>query len=192
VQHRRRLILALSASFAIAALAPFALAEQKAVRIDLGKQYGGGAIPSASFKSTKTPPDPPAMLEKAQWIYDLRYDRGDIWFVGAHKIDLPTAQATPRSMGRFALELYTGSALVERVRFDFPMLGAGESATDAGFGAAPSFEKKLRTRIGVMFPATARGTRLELWDRATDRRWELPWPPNAPPPAPANDGGAAQ
>jgi hypothetical protein len=191
------LILTLVASSALgtlatlAALAPFALAEQKAVRIDLGRQYGG-PVPSSSFRVTKTPADPPAMLEKTQWIYDLRYDRGDIYFVGAHKIDLAQPQATPRAMGRFALELYSGSALIERVRFDFPMLGAGEIAMDAGFGAAPSFEKKLRTRIGVMFPATARGTRLELWDRATDRRWELPWPPTAPQPTSVNDAGDAR
>ena len=39
-----------------------------------------------------------------------------------------------------------------------------------------SFTAKLVTRVGVMLPATARGTKLELWDRATDRRWPLPWP----------------
>ena len=55
------------------------------------------------------------------------------------------------------------------------------SATDAGprplHGATFSFTAKLTTRVGVMVPATPRGNRLELWDRATDRRWPLPWPP---------------
>jgi hypothetical protein len=79
-------------------------------------------------------------------------------------------------MGRFALELFEGNALIERVRFDFPLLGAPE-ALDAGLTPAPSLTQKLRTRIGVVFPATLRGTRLELLDRATGRRWSIPWPP---------------
>jgi hypothetical protein len=103
-------------------------------------------------------------------VFDLRWDRGDVWLLGVHPMQLAAPQATPRAMGRFAIELYEGAALVERVRFDFPLLGAPEA--DAGVAFAP----KLRTRIGVVFPATKRGTRLELWDRASGRRWALPWP----------------
>ena len=80
-------------------------------------------------------------------------------------------------MGRFAIELFEGPTLIERVRFDFPMLGPPEPL-DAGYMAPPSLQKNLTTRIGVLFPAVNRGTRLELWDRATDRRWPLPWPPD--------------
>jgi hypothetical protein len=39
-----------------------------------------------------------------------------------------------------------------------------------------SLTRKLSTRVGVMLPATDRGTRLEIWDRATNQRWPLPWP----------------
>ena len=51
--------------------------------------------------------------------------------------------------------------------------------TDAGRHSEepPAFDKKLSTRIGVMFPETSHGNRMELWDRATDRRYPLPWPP---------------
>ncbi len=119
---------------------------------------------------TKTPPDPQALVERTQWVFDLRWDRGDVWLVGVHALELPAPQATPRVMGRFALELFEGPTLIERARFDFPLLGAPEP--DAG----PSLTAKLRTRIGVMFPATGRGTRLDLVDRATGRRWALPWP----------------
>jgi hypothetical protein len=119
---------------------------------------------------TRTAPDPPAMVERSQLVFDLRWDRGDAWLVGVHRLELPQPQATPRAMGRFALELFEGAALIERVRFDFPLLGVPE--LDAG----PSLERKLRTRTGVVFPATKRGTRLELCDRATGRRWTVPWP----------------
>jgi hypothetical protein len=118
----------------------------------------------------KSPPDPPALSEPVQWVFDLRWERGDVYLVAVHKVDMGAPHPTPRVMGRFALELYEGKALIERVRFDFPLLGA-----DVDGGSI--FEHKLKTRIGVFFPATKRGTRLELWDRARDQRWPMPWPP---------------
>jgi hypothetical protein len=126
------------------------------------------ATPSAM---APTPPDPPPLVERSQWVFDLRWDRGEVFLLGVREIELAAAQATARAMGRFALELFEGPALVERVRFDFPLLGTPDP--DAGI----SFASKLRSRIGVVFPVTKRGTRLELLDRATNRRWTLVWPP---------------
>ncbi len=114
------------------------------------------------------------MRERIQWVFDLRYDKGDLYLLGVHQVTLPEPQDTPRAMGRFALELFLGPTLIERVRFDFPLLG--QPPRDAGPGV-PDFQKRLSTRIGVLFPATTRGTRLQLWDRATDQRWDLAWPP---------------
>jgi hypothetical protein len=124
---------------------------------------------------SRTPPDPAPMFERGQWVFDLRWARDDAYLLGVHRIDLPAPQHTPRAMGRFALELFEGPALIERVRFDFPFLGAPEEH-EGGLHDPPSFTRGLSTRIGVMFPATKHGTRLELWDRATDKRWTLPWP----------------
>jgi hypothetical protein len=131
------------------------------------------ASPDGSI--SRIPPDPPPMRERTQWVFDLRWDRGDVYLLGVHKLELPAPQETPRAMGRFAIELFEGPTLIERVRFDFPLLG--DEARDGGIREVPYFGKKLTSRIGVMFPATSRGTRLSLWDRATDRRWDLPWPP---------------
>jgi hypothetical protein len=127
--------------------------------------------------STKIPPDPPALSERMQWVFDLRWERGEVYLLEIHQVDMGTSHPTPRMMGRFALELYEGPTLIERTRFDFPMLGAVEPA-DAGWKTPSRFGARLKTRIGVIFPATKRGTRLELWDRALDRRWPLPWPPH--------------
>jgi hypothetical protein len=121
------------------------------------------------------PPDPPPMRERVQWIFDLRWDKGDVYLLGVHRIELPAPQETPRAMGRFALELFEGPTLIERVRFDFPLLG--DEPRDGGLRKVPWFGGKLTTRIGVMFPATNRGTKLQLLDRANERRWDLPWPP---------------
>lgn len=166
--RRRRSLIALL-SIAIGASAPALL--------DVS---GAAAEPrdagSAKDPSRRIPPDPPAMNERMQWVFDLRWERGDVYLVQVNKIDLGAPQPTPRVMGRFALELYEGTTLIERVRFDFPMLGVPEPA-DAGWKGPARFTPLLKTRIGVIFPATKRGTRLELWDRAEDRRWPLPWPP---------------
>jgi hypothetical protein len=125
---------------------------------------------------SRTPPDPAPMRERAQWIFDLRWAKGDAYLVAVHKLEQATPQETPRAMGRFALELFEGPTLIERVRFDFPLLG-DEPRDGGGVRPVPYFGKNLVTRIGVMFPVTSRGTKLQLWDRATDKRWELPWPP---------------
>jgi hypothetical protein len=150
---------------------------------DAGAPETGGTVIS------KTPPDPPPMNERMQWVFDLRWDRGEVYLLEVHKIDMGAPHVTPRVMGRFALELFEGPTLIERVRFDFPMLGVPE-APDAGLRTQPRFEPKLRTRIGVLFPATSRGTKLELWDRARDVRVAMPWPPHEGAAAPIPDAGS--
>lgn len=165
-------IVAASCALGSVALADSTPAPAPLRRLDMSRAAGAGATPQApEIRITRIPADPPAMREKTQWIFDLRWDKGDPYLLGMHKIDLPAPQLTPRVMGRFALELFEGPTLIERVRFDFPLLGADP------ISGAPALEKRLVTRIGVTFPATRRGTRLELWDRATGRRWALPWPP---------------
>jgi hypothetical protein len=183
--------LTLTCAVACAAIALSALADEPRRTIDASKALDAGVAPApspaplAQIAFSRTLPDPPALVERSQWVFDLRWDRGDVWLVGTHPLQLAAPAATPRAMGRFALELFEGAGLIERVRFDFPLLGAPEP--DAAVALAP----KLRTRIGVVFPATKRGTRLELLDRATGRRWALPWPVAETPPSAqdAGDGG---
>ena len=173
--------LARSLRRALATIAGLAFAASGALALgETGALAGTGALAdagsSAEDASPRTPPDPPALRERMQWVFDLRWDRGEIYLLQVHKIDMGAPHVTPRMMGRFAVELYEGPTLIERARFDFPMLGAPEPA-DAGWRTPARFTPLLKTRIGVVFPATRRGTRLELWDRATNRRWPLPWPP---------------
>jgi len=158
--------------------------------IDVSRVLDAGALPGAppEIVIAPIPADPTPMVERSQWVFDLRWDRGDVWLLGIQPLELPAPRETPRVMGRFALELFEGAALIERARFDFPLLG---SFVPTDGGHASPFSQNLRTRIGVVFPAAARGTRLELWDRATNRRWSLPWPPAQPAPASSSpaDGG---
>ena len=175
-------VAAASVAVLVLGMAAAASSDAKAQAADAGPARDAGVREGGSVIS-RTPPDPPAMSEREQWVFDLRWDRGEVFLLGVHKVDMGAPHATPRVMGRFALELFEGPILIERVRFDFPMLGTPE-AQDAGMRAAPRFEPKLKTRIGVLFPATKRGTKLELWDRARDVRVALPWPPNEGPASP--------
>jgi len=161
--------------FGLALPAFGAAADEPRRTIDMSRAFDAGVASPPPAPMSSIPADPPPLSERRQWRMDLRWDRGEVWLLGASPVDMRTPMASPRSMGRFALELYEGPALIERVRFDFPLLGAPEP--EGGGDRPPSLSQKLRTRVGVLFPATARGTRLELWDRGTDVRWSLPWPP---------------
>jgi hypothetical protein len=158
-----------------------ALAGEPRRTIDASRVLDAGTAAAApsDVPMTRTPPDPAPLVERSQWVFDLRWDRDEVWLLGIRGLDLTSPRATPRAIGRFALELFEGAALVERVRFDFPLLGPPDPGRPS-WDSSPSFSRKLRTRIGVLFPATKRGTRLELSDRATNRRWSLPWPPRDP------------
>jgi hypothetical protein len=181
-----------STAFALSALAsdappapstPSALPAPGVRTIDVSRVFDAGPLaPVPDIVITNTPADPTPLVERSQWVFDLRWEKNDVWLLAARPLELPAPQETPRAMGRFALELFEGAALLERVRFDFPLLGPPE-ANDGGWRTPPSIQRGLKTRIGVVFPAARRGTRLELTDRATGRRWSLPWPPQPPAPA---------
>jgi len=144
----------------------------------------GEALPSALDAGAPVepppggyPPDPAPLVTRHQWVVDLRYRSGAVTYGGARRVELASATTTPRSMGRFALELYVGRQLLDRVRFDFPLLGADELAGAPRRWDSPvSFERKLSTQAAVMIPHSERATRAVLVDRATGGAWMLPWP----------------
>jgi hypothetical protein len=88
---------------------------------------------------------------------------------------------TARPMGRFAIELWIGRELIDRVRFDFPLLGAEEPPGDRqSIHAEPRFEPGLEAERTILVPNSERATRAQLVDRATGKIQALPWPPDAP------------
>ncbi len=180
--RRRTLIAVVVAASPSVALA--AGAASPATAVDAGAPASSVAVTAdAADAPAYVAPDPPPLVTKDQWVFDLRWDKGEVFLVAVHPLTLPAPQATPRSLGRFAIELWEGRTLVERVRFDFPLLGVPEPDGGIRFG------RKLTTRIGVMFPQTKRGTLLVLVDRSTGQRYHLPWPPEPSPEGPANDAG---
>jgi hypothetical protein len=135
-------------------------------------------------------PDPAPLTTRHQWVIDLGYRAGVVVFGGARRVELAKPAGTSRAMGRFALELYIGKELIDRVRFDFPLLGADEFAdTPRRWDSPPSFERHLSTRAAIMLPHSERATRAVLVDRATGNVWALPWPFAAAADAGTRQGG---
>ena len=139
-------------------------------------------VPGPTTRSAAELPDPPALMLKRQWEYELLYDRGVVSVVRVRPLLFERPVATARRLGRYAVELWIGRELVDRVRFDFPGLAA--EAPPGGprhpLHEAPSLAEGAVVSRTIMVPASPRATRAELVDRATGQRTPLPWPPDAP------------
>ncbi len=131
------------------------------------------------------PPDPLPLSLAEQWEYTLRYANAEVSVERTRKLIYPKPVVTERRMGRFAIELWIGRELIDRVRFDFPLLGAEElpSGKRTPLHEPPSLLAGADVSLAVRVPASPRATRAVLVDRATGAERELPWPPDAPLPA---------
>lgn len=118
-------------------------------------------------------PDPPAAHYLDFIEYELQFVRGDVRVLGERKVRYKQPVAAERRMGRFALELFVGDELLERVRFDFPLLGAG------ALGGDDSIEHGLTSRATVRVPLVERARRAQLLDRKTRKVVAVSWPPGS-------------
>jgi len=149
-----------------------------------GADAGTAAEPSPPAQGYL--PDPPPLSERARWLYEIRYDRGNVQ-AGPPQLEcLERAVASPRRIGRFAFELWLGAELIERIRFDFPLLAAEvpRQGERQAWREEPSFAPGAHVSIRLQVPASARATRAQILDRATGQTTPVEWPPRADAPAP--------
>jgi hypothetical protein len=118
-----------------------------------------------------------------QWEYELLYDCGEVSVTQVRPLLFEQPVATARRMGRYAVELWIGRELIDRVRFDFPGL-AVEAPPPSGprrpLDEPPTLAAGAVVARTILVPASPRATRAELVDRATGQRMRLPWPPDDP------------
>jgi hypothetical protein len=138
-------------------------------------------------------PDPKASMT-TQWVrLTVRYEKGKLSLLHAEPEQTQQPQSTVRKMGRFEAELWIGCELIDRVRFDFPLLAGEPVEQKAKQAHQPNFEEQGRFDTTISIPNSERATRLELRDRARDAHpsslVNLPWPladktvaPNVPSP----------
>lgn len=116
-------------------------------------------------------PDPKPLSTTHQFDFIVDFNKGEVSVASSERIELALAAPSSRRLGRFAFELWNGAQLIERVRFDFPLLGAGAPADD------DVMEKGLTTQAKVRIPETSRANSARILDRKTRNVVNIPWPP---------------
>lgn len=132
------------------------------------------AKPARDFDPSAQP-DPPPTETSAYYNLTLRFCDSAVHLMDSKKVELERPTTLPSKMGRFAVELWIGRELLERARFDFPLLGA--ETQDESLAAAPQFGPKADVAWTVAVAARERTTRAWVVDRLTEQRWDLDWPP---------------
>jgi hypothetical protein len=155
-------------------------------------EKGGAAASASQPPRTGTLPDPPPLRTSEHYEYVVVYSRGQVSVQSVRPWHSRTPLPTGRAIGRYAIELWIGHELVDRVRFDFPLLAA-EPPPKTGprrpLHEPPSLSAGAVVARRVVVPASPRATRALLVDRATGAAQPLPWPPPAP--ASTSDAGSA-
>ncbi len=108
---------------------------------------------------------------------------GTITVLGTERRRFKKPVVSARRFGRYAIELWIGRELVERIRFDFPSLALEEpppSGPRRKLYAPPDLTRGADVRQKVLVPAAPRARRAVLVDRATGNVITLPWPPDQP------------
>jgi hypothetical protein len=137
------------------------------------KPPAGDAPPPPSPAATEPPavhqpPDPTPIRTTQQVDLRLRFEGGRLHLLGSQQVTLEDEESTPRRLGRFAAELWLGTELLERLRFEVPLLAA-EGGEDLEHG--------LTTELTIRLPLLDRANRLEIVDRKTEERQTWAWPP---------------
>jgi len=125
-------------------------------------------------------PTPPPLTTARHWAYDIVVRDGEISVAAPKLLQRKQATTTPRLLGRFAIELYVGKELLERVRFEIPLLNNDDPARRGAKKAPPpfpDFSAKARVHKIVEVPDSPRATYAVLVDRKTEKRTPLLWPP---------------
>jgi hypothetical protein len=180
--RRRVTALAPTVVFSLVVLGPLvALGEERPAPGQHGGAASASASPSARPKPKAPPastgflPDPPVTSANRTYRYPVQVTDGTV-SVGRPRLVTHTSPvATPRTMGRFALELYVGRELLERVRFDLPLLDAPSPPRSPS--APPDFARHASVRVHVELPALERATYAVWVDRATGEKKRIFWPP---------------
>ena len=121
-------------------------------------------------------PDPPGIASKKHWTFEVQVRQGKPALGKVQEVALANPSTTARVLGRFAIEFWIGKELLDRVRFDVPLLEDPAKKRDRRLGA-PQFS--VNTRLSVRMADTARATSVLLVDRATGETQHYAWPPSA-------------
>jgi len=160
--------------------APSQLASNRA-RTESTVVPGGASSLAEPIRCTQDPPDPKPISARDWVALEFTYVNGEAKPRASHRVQTTKPRDSARVVGRYAVELWIGCELIDRVRFSFP-LQAAESPPRAGkrheLHEQPSFTARGELKAIVFVPFSDRATRAELVDRSAGTRVALAWPPN--------------
>ena len=140
---------------------------------------GGSVLALAEPPKAGHAPDPAGRASKTQWIFDITHKNGKNTITRVRSVKLEQAASSARVMGRYAIELYVGKQLLDRVRFNVPLTGDGPpERSHRRVFSRPTFEN-VSTRLRVQIADNARATYVVLVDRATGDTQRFWWPPSS-------------
>ena len=130
----------------------------------------GGLVALAEPSKSGFTPDPPAHASKKQWSLAVVARAGKVSVERATASMLAQPAESPRMVGRFALELYVGPELLDRVRFNVPLMGDGpvEHSRKRAYHNADT--DQVTTSLKVRLADSPRAAYLVLVDRVTEER----------------------
>ncbi|HTM44799.1 MAG TPA: hypothetical protein VL137_07585 [Polyangiaceae bacterium] len=145
---------------------------------------------SAAPQSSAAPaiPDPPAASSTDHWLLEIRYQRGVIQIASVQQQHFAEPREGTQHTGRFALELWANEALLQRLKFDFPLLAAESppSSNLRPLRPQPLFGPGAEVSARLMVPIIAGVTRAQIVDRHGGQVTAIAWPPQAQPPMDAS------
>jgi hypothetical protein len=141
-------------------------------------QQQAADAPKTATGAGGTLPDPAGVSTTEHFRLRFRYDHGQLSLTSVQPVQTAKPVAPKRMMGRFALELWIGKELIERVRFDFPLLGAEPPPpVPANMRTPPRLAPGADVEREITVPGSKRATRAQLVDRGTGTVYAVSWPP---------------
>jgi hypothetical protein len=122
-------------------------------------------------------PDPPAKASTKHWVFDVTVRRGRLFLTKARSISYAKPVETARVHGRFAVEFSVGNELLDRIRFDVPMMGLGPNEKSKRHPFPRPGLDDVTTQVQVKIADNARTVSVRLVDRATGSLERYQWPP---------------
>lgn len=135
------------------------------------------ATPSAAPQAQ--PPDPPMLSSVHHWLLGLHYVRGAVRIDTVQAVHLEEPREGDRFTGRFALELWSNQTLLDRLRFDFPLLAAETTQPSAQrpVHREATFAPGAEVSTTLQVPTIPEINRAQIVDRVTGQITEIAWPP---------------
>lgn len=124
-------------------------------------------------------PDPPGHASRAHWVFEISVRQGRVSVDRVEPITFAKPAETPRAVGRFALELYIGRELLDRVRFNAPLMGGEVTEGNRNNLPRPRFDQNVTAHLTARMADNPRAAYLLVVDRETGDTQKFAWPPES-------------